>query len=74
MYYMAENLELRREEVANRIHQMTGRTMDDCRKEVDLSTQRLFHWGAYCDKYGGTVQVDFLRNSLYGLFANNFTH
>ncbi|CAC5358940.1 ALDH [Mytilus coruscus] len=62
VYYMAENLELRRDEVANRIHQMTGRSMDDCRTEVDLSVQRLFHWGAYCDKYGGTVQ----ETTLYG--------
>ena len=71
---MAENLELCRDEAANSKHQMTGRTTDDCRKEVDLSTQSLFHWGAFCDKYGGTVQVDFLRNSLYVLFANNCTH
>ncbi|XP_052089947.1 aldehyde dehydrogenase family 16 member A1-like [Mytilus californianus] len=62
VYYMAENLELRRDEVANRIHQMTGRSMDDCRTEVDLSVQRLFHWGAYCDKYGGSVQ----ETTLYG--------
>ena len=54
---MAENLELRREEVAGRIQQMTGRKLEDCRSEVDISTQRLFHWGAYCDKYGGSVQV-----------------
>jgi len=57
VYYMAENLELRRDEVANRICQMTGKKLQDCRTEVDLSIQRLFHWGAYCDKYGGTVQV-----------------
>ena len=25
--------------------------------EVDASIQRLFYWGAYADKYGGTVQV-----------------
>ncbi|OWF47483.1 aldehyde dehydrogenase family 16 member A1-like [Mizuhopecten yessoensis] len=61
-YFMAENLELRRDEVATRINQMTGRTMDDCRNEVDLSVKRLFHWGAYCDKYGGTVQ----ETTLYG--------
>ena len=58
---MAENLELRREEVANHIQQMTCRSKDDCLNEVDLSIQRLFHWGAYCDKYGGTVQVSYLR-------------
>lgn len=36
---------------------MTGRDEDNCKKEVDLAIQRLFYWGAYADKYGGTVQV-----------------
>ena len=57
VYYIAENLELRRGEVAQRIVAMTGRSLDDCLKEVDLSIQRLFYWGAYADKYGGVVQV-----------------
>ena len=57
MYYIAENLELRRIEVASRISEMTGRDVSDCLKEVDLSIQRLFYWGAYADKYGGQVQV-----------------
>jgi aldehyde dehydrogenase (NAD+) len=54
---MAENLELRRDEFATRLSMMTGCSIEDGRKEVDLSVHRLFHWGAYCDKYGGTVQV-----------------
>jgi aldehyde dehydrogenase (NAD+) len=57
VYYIAENLELRRSEVAGRISAMTGRKVDDCEREVDLAIQRLFYWGAYADKYGGTVQV-----------------
>ena len=56
-YYMAENLELRHEEFASKISNLTGKSMDDARKELDLAVQRLFHWGAYCDKYGGTIQV-----------------
>ena len=56
-YYMAENLEVRREEFATKLSAMTGKSMDEARREVDLSVQRLFHWGAYCDKYGGSVQV-----------------
>ena len=62
VYYMAENLEMRREEFALLINAMTGRTLDDCRNEVDASVKRLFHWGAYADKYGGTVQ----ETTLYG--------
>ena len=60
VYYMAENLEVRREEIAEHISSMTGKSLDDSRSEVDLSVQRLFYWGAYCDKYGGTVQVDLI--------------
>jgi aldehyde dehydrogenase (NAD+) len=36
---------------------MTGKSIEDAKSEVDLAIQRLFHWGAYADKYGGTVQV-----------------
>ncbi|KAM4016025.1 aldehyde dehydrogenase family 16 member A1 [Anomaloglossus baeobatrachus] len=62
VYYMAENLELRREEVAQRLSTLTGRSKEKALQEVDLSIQRLFYWGAYCDKYGGTVQ----ETLLYG--------
>lgn len=54
---MAENLELRRNEVATRIMEMTGQSLEESLHEVDLSIQRLFYWGAYADKYGGQVQV-----------------
>jgi len=57
IYYLAENLELRRSEFADRLHLMTGSSLEDALAEVDASIQRLFYWGAYCDKYGGTVQV-----------------
>ena len=54
---MAENLELRRNEVATRIMEMTGQSLEESLHEVDRSIQRLFYWGAYADKYGGQVQV-----------------
>lgn len=57
VYYIAENLELRCDEVAKRIQEMTGCDEASAREEVQLAIQRLFHWGAYADKYGGTVQV-----------------
>lgn len=44
-------------EVARRIQEMTGCEQGAAREEVELTIQRLFHWGAYADKYGGTVQV-----------------
>eukprot|EP00118_Oscarella_pearsei_P025258 m.307845 g.307845 ORF g.307845 m.307845 type:complete len:868 (+) comp42934_c0_seq1:915-3518(+) len=62
MYYIAENLELRQDEIAKRIAAMTDCSMVDAREEVSLAVQRLFHWGAYADKYGGTVQ----ETTLYG--------
>ncbi|GAB1606851.1 uncharacterized protein LOC115222823 [Argonauta hians] len=63
LYYLAENLEARSAENAKLLHQMTGRDTADCDREVQLSIQRLFHWAAYCDKYGGVVQ----ETTMYGL-------
>ncbi|XP_071943662.1 aldehyde dehydrogenase family 16 member A1-like [Antedon mediterranea] len=62
VYYMAENLELRRDEVAKRMSLARGRTLEETLKEVDLAIRRLFYWGAYADKFGGTVQ----ETLLYG--------
>ncbi|EDQ87309.1 uncharacterized protein MONBRDRAFT_27371, partial [Monosiga brevicollis MX1] len=62
VYYMAENLEVRRSELAGRLADITGCSLDDALNEVDLSVERLFYWGAYADKYGGTVQ----ETTLYG--------
>lgn len=56
-YYMAENLELRRNEFAQRISAMTGCDLSAGLREVDLSIERLYHWSAYADKFGGSVQV-----------------
>uniref|UniRef100_A0A8C8SVP3 Aldehyde dehydrogenase domain-containing protein n=1 Tax=Pelusios castaneus TaxID=367368 RepID=A0A8C8SVP3_9SAUR len=56
LYYVAENLELRREEVASRLGVLMGTPLEEARQEVDLSLERLFHWAAYCDKSGGAVQ------------------
>ena len=62
VYYMAENLELRRGEIAQRLADVTGRSLADCESEVDQATSRLFYWGAYADKFGGQVQ----ETQLYG--------
>lgn len=62
VYFMAENLELRRSEFAQNMADVTGRKLEDCLNEVDLSIRRLFYWGAYADKFGGQVQ----ETNLYG--------
>ena len=68
MYYIAENLELRHDEMAQRISAMTGKAIKDAKSEVDLAIQRLFHWGAYADKYGGTIQVQSNSVKDFGLW------
>ncbi|XP_033025098.1 aldehyde dehydrogenase family 16 member A1 [Lacerta agilis] len=62
LYYLAENLELRRAEVASRLEALAGAEKEAALQEVDLCVQRLFYWAAYSDKYGGAVQ----ETSLYG--------
>lgn len=62
LFYIAENLDARFEEFAERISQQTGRAIEEARKEVTLSIERLFYWAAFCDKFGGNVQ----ETPLYG--------
>merc|ERR1719253_2454850 len=64
-YYMAENLQMRRDAFAQRLQGMTGRALPDCEQEVDQSIERLFYWAAYADKWGGVVQ----ETTLYGVTA-----
>ena len=44
VYYIAENLELRFDEIADRIAQQTGRTLESAKAEVSTSIRRLFYW------------------------------
>lgn len=62
VYYMAENLELRRDEIAQGLSKASGESIEVSLKEVDDSIARLFYWAAYSDKYGGQVQ----ETTLYG--------
>lgn len=41
---------------------MTGEGLESARKEVQASIERLFHWAAFSDKYGGEVK----ETTLYG--------
>jgi len=57
MYYLAENMELRKEEfVQSLLTSLACSTREKAETEVDACVQRLFHWAAYADKYGGSVQ------------------
>lgn len=55
LYYLAENLEIRKTEFVNRLVQMTGRVKKEAQAEVEASIDRLFTYAAYADKYDGRV-------------------
>ncbi len=61
LYYVAENLEARAAEFADRIGSMTG-DADGARGEVAASVRRLFHWAAWADKWDGRVHHTPYRN------------
>jgi aldehyde dehydrogenase (NAD+) len=61
LYFIAENLDARAEEFAQRIRAMTGCSLKSARAEVELSVERLFTYAAWADKYGGSLQETTLR-------------
>jgi aldehyde dehydrogenase (NAD+) len=58
LYYIAENLAARSEELARRITALTG---GDGADEVEASVRRLFTYAAWADKYDGQVHQVPLR-------------
>jgi aldehyde dehydrogenase (NAD+) len=58
LYYIAENLAARADELGRRIRALTG---DDGAAEVEASVRRLFTYGAWADKYDGQVHQVPLR-------------
>jgi aldehyde dehydrogenase (NAD+) len=67
LYFIAENLDARRDEFAHRLEEMTGCSKDEAAEEVALSVQRLFTYAALADKYGGSIQETTLRGITVGL-------
>ncbi len=55
LFYLAENLDYRRKEFADRLRQMNGLGPSEARREVDLSIRRLFAFAGWADKYDGAV-------------------
>jgi len=53
LYYIAENMIQRRDEIAQRLARAVGE--DQAAVEVDLSIQRIFSYAAWADKYEGVV-------------------
>jgi aldehyde dehydrogenase (NAD+) len=61
LYYIAENLSARADEFAKRISAMTDVSAAKAKKEVEASIHRLFSYGAWADKYDGSVHSPPLR-------------
>jgi aldehyde dehydrogenase (NAD+) len=55
LYFLAENLDYRRKEFAERIRAQTGESASSGEKEVAASVERLFAFAGWADKYDGAV-------------------
>ena len=60
LYYVAENLSQRREEIAARLSAVVGKQQADA--EVSLGIERIFSYAAWADKYDGAVHNPPFRN------------
>jgi aldehyde dehydrogenase (NAD+) len=60
LYYCAENLSQRREEIAYRLEAVVGEKQ--AASEVELSIQRIFSYAAWADKFDGAVHNPPFRN------------
>ena len=64
LFYIAENLTVRREELAARLGRLTGRTASRSRAEVDAAVARVFVYGGWADKYDGLVHAPPARSMV----------
>ncbi len=62
LYYIAENLAIRREEFANRLVQMTNQSQQSAQEEVELAIERIYYYAAFADKYDGMAHSTIQRN------------
>ena len=60
LYYIAENLSQRREEIAGRLSAVVGKKQAE--DEVNLGIERIFSYAAWADKYDGAVHNPPFRN------------
>jgi aldehyde dehydrogenase (NAD+) len=62
IFFIAENLEARAAEFAERLVAMTGQSRPSAKKEVEATVRRLFSYGAWADKFEGVVHSPPMRN------------
>ncbi len=67
LYYLAENLTARGDELARRLSAMTGAPLERGRAEVELAVERLFTAAAWADKYAGLVKATPQRNFTFAV-------
>ncbi len=60
LYYIAENLSQRRDEIAERLSAVVGKKQAEL--EVSLGIERIFSYAAWADKYDGAVHNPPFRN------------
>ncbi|MDP2959285.1 MAG: aldehyde dehydrogenase family protein [Longimicrobiales bacterium] len=61
LFYLAENLEARRDEFAERLERFSG-DLGDASAEVDAAVSRLFSYAGWADKWDGRVHATPSRN------------
>ncbi|MGH8316640.1 MAG: aldehyde dehydrogenase family protein [Steroidobacteraceae bacterium] len=62
LFYFAENLALRRKELADNLRLLTGRKPAESRAEIDRAIARLFAYGGWADKYDGLIHTPPVRS------------
>ena len=67
LYYLAENLAVRRDEFEHALHRATGADSGAARAEVDAAVQSLFTFAAWADKYDGSVHSTPFRNVTFAM-------
>ncbi len=55
LYYLAENLQDRKNTFSNLLSSLIGISQKDAEKEFDQSIERLFYYGAMADKFEGSI-------------------
>jgi aldehyde dehydrogenase (NAD+) len=62
LYYLAENLDARKLEFAQRLISMRGVRPNQAQEEVNLTIKRIYFYAAIADKYDGQVHHTTFRN------------
>ena len=62
LFYIAENLALRRAELIGKLRRLSGSKAAQASAEVDAAIERLFAYGGWADKYDGLIHTPPVRN------------